>query len=387
MRVIKFLFLFFFFFFSNTIFANADCAIQFCSQSTPPMHFPFGVKSQQQENCSYPGFELSCNNQNQTVLKLPNSGEFVVNNINYVTQAIEVYDPQNCLPQRLLDFNLSGSPYTVSYKGNYTILSCPSEVSMSRFVSIECLSNSTDTVLAITSMSAANSTFASCKFIANVSVPDSLLHQHDNYFSSDLGKSMLLYWTKPDCRYCEVQGGLCGFSSNSSQQIRCSFSDDSGRYSGSALRVFRVICFSITLPAITCAFGIAFFFFLTNRHGRHHHRDEAEQNEVPPQSTITVGLDEVTIQSYKKFILGESKRVPGHDDSTCAICLTEYTAKETLRCMPDCEHCFHADCIDVWLRVNSTCPVCRNSPLGHRESLRRTGLPLEVLGFVNLNER
>ncbi|KAK6919988.1 Zinc finger, RING-type, partial [Dillenia turbinata] len=150
-----------------------------------------------------------------------------------------------------------------------------------------------------------------------------------------------------------------------------------GSKSGSALHVFKVICFSIALPIIVFAFGRAFFFFLTDRHGRNRRRVEAEQNEVPLQSMTTMGLDELTIQSYKKVVLGESKRVPGNNDSTCPICLTEYTAKETLRCMPDCEHCFHADCIDEWLRINRTCPVCRNSPLGHGETLSRTGLALE----------
>lgn len=45
----------------------------------------------------------------------------------------------------------------------------------------------------------------------------------------------------------------------------------------------------------------------------------------------------------------------------CAICLGEYQEKEVLRIMPKCGHSFHLSCIDVWLRKQSTCPVCRLS--------------------------
>lgn len=41
------------------------------------------------------------------------------------------------------------------------------------------------------------------------------------------------------------------------------------------------------------------------------------------------------------------------------ICLGEYKEKEVLRIIPYCGHTFHLSCIDVWLRKQSTCPVCR----------------------------
>lgn len=47
------------------------------------------------------------------------------------------------------------------------------------------------------------------------------------------------------------------------------------------------------------------------------------------------------------------------EDTQCSICLGEYQEKEVLRIMPKCGHNFHLSCIDVWLRKQSTCPVCR----------------------------
>lgn len=45
----------------------------------------------------------------------------------------------------------------------------------------------------------------------------------------------------------------------------------------------------------------------------------------------------------------------------CSICLGEYREKEILRIMPTCRHNFHLECIDVWLRKQTTCPICRIS--------------------------
>lgn len=83
---------------------------------------------------------------------------------------------------------------------------------------------------------------------------------------------------------------------------------------------------------------------------------------------MRTGLDESTIESYKKVQLGESKRLPtGSNDVVCSICLSEYATKETVRFLPECEHCFHAECIDAWLKLHSSCPVCRSNPSPARE--------------------
>ncbi|KAI4354977.1 hypothetical protein L6164_003796 [Bauhinia variegata] len=47
------------------------------------------------------------------------------------------------------------------------------------------------------------------------------------------------------------------------------------------------------------------------------------------------------------------------EDTQCVICLAEYKEREVLRIMPKCGHSFHLSCIDMWLRKQSTCPVCR----------------------------
>ncbi|XP_047042704.1 RING-H2 finger protein ATL63-like [Lolium rigidum] len=48
-------------------------------------------------------------------------------------------------------------------------------------------------------------------------------------------------------------------------------------------------------------------------------------------------------------------------DEHCAVCLGEMEDGELGRLLPACRHVFHVGCIDAWLRLSSTCPVCRSA--------------------------
>lgn len=49
----------------------------------------------------------------------------------------------------------------------------------------------------------------------------------------------------------------------------------------------------------------------------------------------------------------------GEEALDCAVCITELAPGETARVLPRCGHAFHVDCVDMWLRSHSTCPLCR----------------------------
>lgn len=67
----------------------------------------------------------------------------------------------------------------------------------------------------------------------------------------------------------------------------------------------------------------------------------------------------------------------------CAICLAEYEVnggeEAEVKEMP-CRHRFHSDCIDRWLRIHGSCPICRFSmPVEERkESEERGGWRIHV---------
>lgn len=98
-------------------------------------------------------------------------------------------------------------------------------------------------------------------------------------------------------------------------------------------------------------------------------RAPASQRTVPrlPDSqsfVVDVGLDEATILSYPKLLYSEAKIKKSDSTATCcSICLADYKSTDMLRLLPDCGHLFHLKCVDPWLRLHPSCPVCRTSPM------------------------
>ncbi|KAL4621815.1 hypothetical protein ACB092_06G255400 [Castanea dentata] len=52
------------------------------------------------------------------------------------------------------------------------------------------------------------------------------------------------------------------------------------------------------------------------------------------------------------------ERVLSQEDAECCICLSSYDDGTELRELP-CNHHFHCICIDKWLHINATCPLCK----------------------------
>ncbi|KAJ9171335.1 hypothetical protein P3X46_014720 [Hevea brasiliensis] len=53
-----------------------------------------------------------------------------------------------------------------------------------------------------------------------------------------------------------------------------------------------------------------------------------------------------------------TERLLSHEDAECCICLSAYEDGTELRELP-CHHHFHSTCIDKWLYINATCPLCK----------------------------
>ncbi|KAG1362045.1 E3 ubiquitin-protein ligase [Cocos nucifera] len=69
------------------------------------------------------------------------------------------------------------------------------------------------------------------------------------------------------------------------------------------------------------------------------------------------GLDEALIN---KIAVCKYRRGDGLVDGTdCSVCLSEFREEESLRLLPKCNHAFHVQCIDTWLKSHSNCPLCR----------------------------
>jgi len=84
------------------------------------------------------------------------------------------------------------------------------------------------------------------------------------------------------------------------------------------------------------------------------------QNHMAARIANT-GLREKFIEGLPSIIYGKSiQQLPGISNATdCPICLVEFVEGEGVRVMPSCNHCFHMECVDKWLRSHSSCPTCR----------------------------
>ncbi|XP_067406320.1 RING finger protein 215 isoform X2 [Emydura macquarii macquarii] len=52
------------------------------------------------------------------------------------------------------------------------------------------------------------------------------------------------------------------------------------------------------------------------------------------------------------------------DIDSCAVCLDQFHKNQCLRVLP-CSHEFHRDCVDPWLLLQQTCPLCKHNILGN----------------------
>lgn len=133
---------------------------------------------------------------------------------------------------------------------------------------------------------------------------------------------------------------------------------------------FLVFFCTILIASYVCCRSVA-----SRRSGRNPDFDSANENSVylprivfvadddeADSQSVVFGLDQAVINSYPKFFYSEGNG-NGANDTVCSICLGEYRESEMLRMLPDCKHCFHMMCVDAWLKLNASCPVCRNSPL------------------------
>lgn len=227
-------FTFFLFLFFRPQITTASCGEPKCAPEGPSVRFPFSRLSYNNhfsKNCGYPGFGLSCNDQRQTILTLPFSEDFIVQNINYLDQVVTINDPDNCLPRRFFHRDLSlviDTPFVYTYGPlNYTFLTCSIYNKTWSAPLISCLSSEKNYVIVVpTSFSLPPDQepyHRFCTVISTTSVPRSFDWQH-----LELGAQ--LTWHTPDCRFCESSGHVCGSKNGRGSAVQCFDSSKPGMF-------------------------------------------------------------------------------------------------------------------------------------------------------------
>ncbi|GMN52774.1 hypothetical protein TIFTF001_021929 [Ficus carica] len=181
------------------------CEESRCGENEPPIRFPFRLKDSQPSHCGYPGFDLSCTSSDRTALVLPLS-KLYVQDIDYVSQEIIVYDPYDCLEVQLIQ-------QIVNLSSNFIHFKYRSRMNNSSYVVFNCSQEDTYRSLCFSSVllpsnreiqDMSESTLYCTKMYEIESLPDDLYMLWKN-----AGLSFSLTWSKPDCRGCEAEGKRC----------------------------------------------------------------------------------------------------------------------------------------------------------------------------------
>jgi len=84
------------------------------------------------------------------------------------------------------------------------------------------------------------------------------------------------------------------------------------------------------------------------------HDSEYSYEDLLTLEPVPRGLNSV---DHLPVISYEGQELPSNQ-TTCAVCMGEFEVSEELRFLT-CTHHFHRECIDKWLSVAPSCPVCK----------------------------
>ncbi|XP_030925383.1 rust resistance kinase Lr10-like [Quercus lobata] len=202
---------------------NIRCPELRCRADGPAIRFPFRLKDKQPDHhCGYPGFDLYCSHNNDTVLDLNTSVKAFVQSIDYKSRLIRVADPGNCFPWKILGLDLSSPTFKVKNSQDdydYALFNCTPETYEENYFRIDCLSSNSHPVYAFLSDATVDCyPIVSCTKMYSVSVQ----------FTDDIKFSFLeLTWSEPaECGLCEGEGKKCRFENNSTEKKTECFNPD-----------------------------------------------------------------------------------------------------------------------------------------------------------------
>ncbi|KAK1412723.1 hypothetical protein QVD17_34195 [Tagetes erecta] len=114
-----------------------------------------------------------------------------------------------------------------------------------------------------------------------------------------------------------------------------------------------MIILAVLLCALICALGLNSIVRCFFRCGRTFIFGNSSQTTTRMASSARKKgkLSEIPVVVYRS-----ETKIPATD---CPICLGDFCEGEKMRILPKCKHLFHVKCIDKWLVLHSSCPICR----------------------------
>ncbi|XP_068613332.1 RING finger protein 215-like [Brachionichthys hirsutus] len=85
--------------------------------------------------------------------------------------------------------------------------------------------------------------------------------------------------------------------------------------------------------------------------------------ELHSKQAVLKRMSSLKTKRYRQPKLWRDPRQSGETDD-CAVCLEPFNNNQCLRVLP-CLHEYHRECIDPWLLLQHTCPLCKRSILSN----------------------
>nr|XP_040052677.1 RING finger protein 215 isoform X1 [Gasterosteus aculeatus aculeatus] len=143
-------------------------------------------------------------------------------------------------------------------------------------------------------------------------------------------------------RYGEWQGLICTGETNSQVQ-----------------KYLQQLWDTVLLVALILSTGV---IVQARRQNQDHQRND--DVELLPKQDVLKRMLSLKTKTYRQPKAWCDASQPVETDN-CAVCLEPFNNNQCLRVLP-CLHEYHRDCVDPWLLLHHTCPLCKRSILAPR---------------------
>ncbi|KAM8864975.1 RING finger protein 215 [Synchiropus picturatus] len=140
-------------------------------------------------------------------------------------------------------------------------------------------------------------------------------------------------------RYGEWQGVICTGETNSQVQ-----------------KYLQQLWDTVLLVALILSTGV-----IVQARWQNHDRQLNDDLELHPKQDVLKRMSSLKTKTYHRPVPWCDPSQSGETDN-CAVCLEPFNNNQCLRVLP-CLHEYHQDCVDPWLLLQHTCPLCKRSIL------------------------
>ncbi|XP_023523456.1 putative RING-H2 finger protein ATL62 [Cucurbita pepo subsp. pepo] len=132
-----------------------------------------------------------------------------------------------------------------------------------------------------------------------------------------------------------------------------------GAFKGHGTDIDTIVGATVALQLLNyTTFGYRYSFPNASDLSEHIHREISEFVDAAAGESCVKGMP---MESVQKLAVSEYDHRKMNSSISCSICLEKFEDGEFGRRLPNCDHFFHVDCIDQWLRLHGSCPNCRKN--------------------------